>query len=150
DHDQVWLQRAELLLDRIMQPFLVIGGYREGFPGHERRERTQPTPQSGDGNGGHPLHIVAETRKVIEGPATISEAEYMHLVCHRKMADLVKGGDLVSAVRREWDALAHKENSHRSARRLIPAEIKARPSAPPSSPYRSADRSPGSSRDRVG
>jgi hypothetical protein len=33
----------------------------------------------------------------------------MHLVRYRKMADLVKRGDLVSAVRRERDALTDKK-----------------------------------------
>src|SRR5271166_4517313 len=56
--------------------------------------------------------IAAKTGNIIEILSTVGETEDVHLMLCREMADFIEGGDLIPAVRRKRDTLAHKEYSH--------------------------------------
>jgi len=96
-----------------MQFGLGEGRYRKRLPENERLEHTQLARPPIQRHGGHALRIAAQARNIIEVLSAITQAEDVHLVLGREMADLIECGDLIPPVRREWDASAYKENSHR-------------------------------------
>jgi hypothetical protein len=113
DDDQVGTQFVKFPPDGGVQLRLVEGRHRERLPGKQRLQRPQLYRQRIYRSSSNATRILPELRDVVEVLRPIAETEDMHLVPGRQVTDLVEGGDLVAAVRRERDTPADKENSHR-------------------------------------
>ena len=113
DDDQVRTQFVKFSPDRGVQLRLVEGRHRERFSTEQRLERPQLDRQRIYRSSSNACHILPKAGDVVEVLRPVAETEDMHLVPGREVTDLVEGGDLVAAVRRERDTPTDKENSHR-------------------------------------